>query len=137
MSSSLNGDSIYPNNPDDFDSVGEEFDAVEDSQEETGIEDLNLIVLESQPDSTVESQLEIQVGDGVLSVEQTSIALSCDMSQYESIVSIDPDQVSITFMPPNEERDCMYDVTFLFYHSLNEGIYTLLVMEDEEVFEVE
>ena len=78
--------------------------------------------------------ISVEVSDDHIDIMHTNVELACDMSLYEPEVSIAERQITVRYMPHDDERDCLMDVRFSLFFALDEGTYTLLLMEDETEF---
>ena len=64
----------------------------------------------------------------------TNVDLACDMSLYEPDLHMEDQTMTIHYMPPEDERGCLMDVEFSVDAPLEQGTYTLQLMEDETEF---
>ena len=138
MMGNLAGDSVYQGTENDIPSVNngsegsleEEF--TEDPQEST----TDLMDLEySEAESLNEgSMIVVDVLEEGIDVVHTNIYLGCDMSPFTPEVLVEGTEIFISYMPSDEERACIMDVHFSMNLQMEEGTYTLNIMEDTADF---
>lgn len=80
------------------------------------------------------SSIVVEVREGGIDVVHTNVDLACDMSPYEPDLHMEDQTMTIHYMPPDDERGCLMDVEFSVDAPLEEGTYTLQLMEDETEF---
>ena len=81
-----------------------------------------------------DSSIVVEVREGGVDIVHTNVDLACDMSPYEPDLHMEDQTMTIHYMPPDDERGCFMDVEFSVDASLEEGTYTLQLMEDETEF---
>lgn len=135
----LAGDSVYQAGPDPI-PTGEE------NQEDGSSEGLDTPLMEisdveySQSEGSTEtSVISVEVSSDRIDVTHTNVELACDMSPYEPELIVEDRQITVEYMPLGDARDCVNDVRFTLFIALDleEGTYTLRLMEDETEFEYE
>lgn len=122
LGANLNGDSVFPAQP-------------EPSSDSAS---LSMITYEASTETSgdIESTLGVELSSGDILVVHNGVSLSCDMSQYESTLTIDETSIEVMYMPLEDQRDCTYNISFHIYHELV-GTYALRVMEDEHSVDLE
>lgn len=83
---------------------------------------------------TEDSSIVVEVREGGIDVVHTNVDLACDMSPYEPDLHMEDQTMTIHYMPPDDERGCLMDIEFSVDAPLEEGTYTLQLMEDETEF---
>ena len=81
-----------------------------------------------------ESNIVVEVNESSIDVVHTNVDLACDMSPYTPDIHREDKKITIHYMPPEEERGCLMDVQFSMDMVLEEGEYTLQLMEHETQF---
>ena len=129
----LAGDSVYPNSPTSDVSIPEPTEgSIENGSDQLDYMLYNLTFTEDTTDT--ESAIDVTVETDIISVVHSYVQLSCDMSQYNEEISIEDMDITIYYMPLQEERDCFYDVEFSFDRPFEPGRYILTLMEDQAEF---
>jgi len=130
----LAGDSVYQETDTDM-GVGAEPES-EPAEEPPAPSQIALNDVEySEADGLIDDfTITVEVSEDRLDVVHTNIDLACDMSPYVPEVQIQDKVISVKYMPLNEERDCLMNVEFSMNLLLEEGTYTLILMEDETEF---
>lgn len=133
MMGNLAGDSVYQATGDDPPSVG---GGVENSLEGEESETSGITSLEyTESDGFDESSvIVVDVVEDGIDVVHTNVDLGCDMSIYTPEVSTEGSEITVRYMPPTDDRSCMMDVQFSLDIQLENGEYTLILMEDETSF---
>ena len=134
----LNGDSVHPYDPDlDEPSSGDGSGLDEDGGNSggapeggPGIDALSFSEAVTETVPNPDNNLYVETRDGGWDVFHTNIALACDMSAYETEISMSEGTISVDYMPIDDDRGCMYDVQFVIVYDFPAGEYTLSVMED-------
>ena len=93
---------------------------------------MNLQYLSKVSDSV--EVYDLEVFEGRIDVVHSNVELACDMSQYEPDIYMEDRTITVYYMPLGDDRDCFSDVHFSLDIELEEGTYTLQLMEDETEF---
>ena len=131
----LAGDSVYQGDPTGVSTIEPEDPALE-SPPEGGTDQVGMYGLEyTESEGFAEdSSIVVEVREGGIDVVHTNVDLACDMSPYEPDLHMEDQTMTIHYMPPDDERGCLMDVQFSVDAYLEEGTYTLQLMEDETEF---
>ena len=127
--SNLNGDSVHPFDPQE--NPADPPDGGVQEPAEPTLEGMSFV--DATPvtqDTIIESELDVDVHEDGWDITHRNVALHCDMSRYETEMSIDHVHMIVKYMPMDEERDCFYDVSFSINYQFEPGEYTLTIMED-------
>lgn len=130
----LAGDSVYQAGPDDIPSGVDAGNELPEESNEIGQMEIADLEYSQSEGITDEASIFIEVSDDRIDVVHTNIELACDMSLYEPELSIEERQISVQYMPLDEQRECLTDVRFSLHLVLEAGTYTLTLMEDEAEF---
>ena len=131
----LAGDSVYQADSTIAPAIEPE-DPVSESSPDGGINQVGMYGLSysESEDLGQDSSIVVEVREGGIDVVHTNVDLACDMSPYEPDLHMEDQIMTIHYMPPDDERGCLMDVEFSVDAYLEEGTYTLQLMEDETEF---
>lgn len=130
----LAGDSVYQADP-SIEPVTDPDNPMENPPE-GGIDQVGMygLTYSESEGFTEDSSIVVEVREGGIDVVHTNVDLACDMDPYEPDLHMEDQTMTIHYMPPDDERGCLMDVEFSVDAPLEEGTYTLQLMEDETEF---
>jgi hypothetical protein len=138
MMNNLAGDSVYQGTDEKTPSLEGSGD-IENNEGLENEESMEIVELEyslSEP-TTESTAIVVEVFEDSIDVVHTNVSLGCDMSIYTPEVTIDGKEISVLYMPEDDARECLMDARFSIEIDMEEGTYTLNIMEDTTTFTYE
>ena len=132
----LAGDAVYPNTSDDLPVSEMEEIAPDDStggDTQLGVYDLTF----TESDNALTSTIDIEIDIDTIHVVHNNIALNCDMTLYNTEISMNGFDIYVYYMPLEDERNCFYNASFSLDKPNLTGSYVLHLMEDSTQFTIE